>query len=70
MKFKAFYQIKAKRPGSSELPVILTFIERAVAGEAEGLLLSKGFEIVDVSPGYTIFRNAEDAVADAEVFCR
>lgn len=68
--FTTFGQLKVRKAGTDEPPLIITCIEPEILGEIEAKAMAEGFEIVDSSPGYKLFRDVEDAMDSIRMFCR
>lgn len=68
-KIDSFHQMLVRKVGGTE-ELKLTFVNRSEMLNAKFMLQRKGFEIVDYSPGYKLYRKAEDCIHDVEVFCR
>jgi hypothetical protein len=63
-KYQTFGHIKvAKRnPGPRDFPLTLTFIDQKTFDDTRHRLLREGFEIVDQSFSFKLFRDVDDAM--------
>ena len=69
MAIKTFGKLTVKNPQRPDRePLILTFVDSMEQWDAAVALRKKGYEIVDDYFGYKLYRNAEKAVDDAEIF--
>ena len=64
----ATLKVAAGREGSE--PLVLTFIDRDVMAQTEGALRAAGVDVLDVSPGFQIFRDEESAMRAVRAFCK
>jgi hypothetical protein len=69
-KFSTFGVLKVRKEGSTEQPLNITYIDEMVAWDIIKQCRDEGFEIVDHSQGYELFRDADRAMDSIRIFCR